>query len=157
MISPSNASIMPPSSDLRKDIQEDYNEARSILTTSPRGAAAILRLCIQKLCQQLGLPGKNLDEDIGTLVKNGLPARIQKALDIVRVIGNNAVHPGVLDITDDIETASKLFELVNHIAYSTITQPKEIEGLYTTKVPEAQKERIEKRDTLARKKTGKSG
>ena len=157
MISPSNASIMPPSSDLRKDIQEDYNEARSILTTSPRGAAAILRLCIQKLCQQLGLPGRNLDEDIGTLVKNGLPARIQKALDIVRVIGNNAVHPGVLDITDDIETASKLFELVNHIAYSMITQPKEIEGLYTTKVPEAQKERIEKRDNLARKKTGKSG
>jgi len=92
-------------------------------------------------------------EDIGTLVKNGLPARIQKALDIVRVIGNNAVHPGVLDITDDIETASKLFELVNHIAYSMITQPKEIEGLYTTKVPEAQKEHIEKRDSPARKKT----
>ena len=153
MISPSNASIMPPSSDLRKDIQEDYNEARSILTTSPRGAAANLRLCIQKLCQQRGLPGKNLDEDIGTWVKNGLPARIQKALDIVRVIGNNAVHPGVLDITDDIETASKLFELVNHIAYSMITQPKEIEGLYTTKVPEAQKEHIEKRDSPARKKT----
>jgi len=157
MISPVSGSVMPPNSDLHKDIQEDYHEARSILSRSPRGAAALLRLCIQKLCQQLGLPGKDLDDDIGTLVGEGLPVRIQKALDIVRVIGNNAVHPGVLDITDDIETASKLFELVNHIAYSTITQPKEIEGLYTTKVPEAQKERIEKRDNLARKKTGKSG
>src|SRR5439155_25473546 len=124
---------------------------------SPRGAAALLRLCIQELCEQLGLPGKDLDVDIGTLVSKGLPARVQKALDIVRVIGNNAVHPGVLDIKDDTGTASKMFELVNHIAYSMITQPKEIETLYETKVPEAQKEHIEERDSLTKKKTGKSG
>jgi hypothetical protein len=100
----------------------------------------------------LGLTGKDLDGDIGTLVGKGLPPRIQQALDVVRVIGNNAVHPGELDMKDDFKTASKLFELVNHIAYSTITQPKEIESLYVTKVPEAQKEHIEKRDSLAKKK-----
>ena len=155
MVSPNNASVMPPNSDLREDIQEDYNEARSVLSRSPRGAAALLRLCVQKLCQQLELPGKDLDRDIGTLVSIGLSARIQKALDIVRVIGNNAVHPGVLDVEDDIETASKLFELVNHIAYSMITQPKEIETLYVTKVPQPQKEHIEERDSVARNKTKK--
>ncbi len=132
MVFPDRGSNEPPNTDLRDDIKDDYNEAISILSRSPRGAAALLRLCIQKLCQQLGLPGKDLDADIGTLVKSGLPVRIQKALDIVRVIGNYAVHPGVLDITDDIETASKLFELVNHIAYSMISQPKEIEGMFDT-------------------------
>jgi len=156
MVFPDIASVALPNMDLRDDIKEDYNEASSILSKSPRGAAALLRLCIQKLCQQLELPGKDLDEDIGNLVGKGLPVTIKKALDIVRVIGNNAVHPGLLDMKDDIETASKLFGLVNHIAYSMITQPKEIEALYRTKVPEAQKEHIEERDSLARDKTKKS-
>src|SRR6266571_6852459 len=85
MVFPDRGSNEPPNTDLRDDIKDDYNEAISILSRSPRGAAALLRLCIQKLCQQLGLPGKDLDADIGTLVKSGLPVRIQKALDIVRV------------------------------------------------------------------------
>ncbi len=146
MMHPPEGSVAPPNSELRSDIKEDYHEAKSILTKSPRGACALLRLCIQKLCQQLGLPGKDLDADIGALVKKGLPVTIQRALDIVRVIGNNAVHPGVLDLKDDVPTASRLFELVNHIAYSMITQPKEIEKLYEEKVPTPQKQAIEKRD-----------
>jgi hypothetical protein len=147
MIFPPEGSVPPPNSDLRDDIREDYNEAKSILSRSPRGASALLRLCIQKLCQQLGLPGKDLDADIGALVKNGLPATIQKALDLVRVIGNNSVHPGVLDLKDDVRTASRLFELVNHIAFTMISQPKAIENLYDEKVPARQKQAIEKRDT----------
>ena len=33
-------------------------------------------------------------EDIVSMVKRGLEEQVQKALDAVRVIGNNAVHPG---------------------------------------------------------------
>jgi hypothetical protein len=39
---------------------------------------------------------------------------VQQSLDIVRVIGNDAVHPGQIDLTDDIETATKLFVLINN-------------------------------------------
>src|SRR2546427_2229474 len=54
MIYPESISVTYPNPDFDAAIQEDYREARSILAKSPRGAAALLRLCIQKLCVQLG-------------------------------------------------------------------------------------------------------
>jgi hypothetical protein len=45
-------------------------------------------------------------QDIGELVKAGLPLEIQQSLDIVRVVGNNQVHPGILDVRDDPEMPS---------------------------------------------------
>jgi Domain of unknown function (DUF4145) len=75
-----------PADDLPEEITHDFNEAREILDLSPRGAAALLRLCIQKLCIHLGLPGKSIDADIATLVQRGLDPRVQKAFDIVRIV-----------------------------------------------------------------------
>ena len=93
------------------DIKLDYNEARTILGRSPRGAAALLRLAIQKLCKHLGQSGANINGDIKALVAAGLPPKVQEALDTVRVIGNESVHPGQIDIRDDVETAIKLFPI----------------------------------------------
>ena len=137
----------PPNQDLDDDIKVDYLEARSIANKSPRGAASLLRLCVQKLCKQLGEKGKDINEDIGNLVSKGLPVKIQQSLDIVRVIGNNAVHPGQIDLKDDVETANKLFKLVNIIAFTMITHPKEIADMFDEKVPQTAKDGISKRDT----------
>jgi hypothetical protein len=132
--------------DMPEDVRQDYDEARSIVEISPRGAAALLRLAIQRLCKHLGQPGDNINTDIGNLVKNGLPTKLQQALDSVRVIGNNAVHPGQIDLTDDIDTARKLFVFVNIITDNQISQPKLIGDFYTEKVPDNLKEAINKRD-----------
>ena len=134
-----------PNTDLPPDIKRDYDEAGAILDRSPRGATALLRLCIQKLCVHLGEKGNNLNTDIGALVKKGLSVRVQRALDIVRVIGNDAVHPGTLDMKDDPQTAATLFSLVNVIANDMITQPKEIDELYKT-LPETNRQAIANRD-----------
>jgi hypothetical protein len=79
----------------------------------------------------LGESGKNIDNDIASLVKKGLDARVQKALDIVRVIGNEAVHPGQMDLRDDRDTATELFRLVNLVADIMISQPKAIDAMYS--------------------------
>jgi hypothetical protein len=134
-----------PNPDLPDDIQKDYQEARAISAESPRGAAALLRLCIQKLCQRLGEPGKDLNKDIGSLVKKGLLPQVQKMLDSVRVIGNNAVHPGEIDLNDTPEVAATLFRLVNAITEQMITHPREVQELYET-LPTGAVEAIERRD-----------
>jgi hypothetical protein len=145
MIYPESMSVAAPNPDLDAEIQGDYREAGSILSKSPRGAAALLRLCIQKLCVQLGEKGKDLNTDIGNLVKKGLSIQIQQALDIVRVIGNNAVHPGQIDLKDDQATATTLFQLVNRIADDRITQPKLTQELFDS-LPQSNKDQIQKRD-----------
>jgi len=146
MVYPDATGITPSNTDLSEEIQADYNEAASILNRSPRGSAALLRLCVQKLCKQLGEPGENINADIASLVKKGLNSKIQQALDVVRVVGNNAVHPGELDLKDNRDVAIQLFKLINLIAEKMITEPKEVDEIYSAVVPKAAKEAIKKRD-----------
>lgn len=131
-------------------VKEDFNEARSVFSRSPRSSAALLRLAIQKICMHLGLSGKNLNEDIGKLVEAGLPIEIQQSLDVVRVVGNSQVHPGTLDVRDDPDTATSLFELVNLIVEDRIARPNKIKTLYQ-KLPENARRQIEERDAKALK------
>lgn len=145
MVYPEIGFAPTPNVDLPTDISRDYQEASEIGIKSPRGAAALLRLAIQKLCKHLGKPGKNINDDIAALVKDGLPIRVQQALDSVRVIGNNAVHPGTIDLQDDAETVKKLFWLVNFVAEKMISEPKQIEDFYTS-LPDGNLDQIEKRD-----------
>jgi hypothetical protein len=79
-------------------------------------------------------------------VQKGLDKRIQQALDVVRVVGNAAVHPGQIDLRDDKTIANKLFGLVNVIVESQITQPQHIEAMYDTVVTDTLKAQIERSD-----------
>jgi hypothetical protein len=145
MVYPLTGTVEFANPDLPADILIDYNEAKEIVNISPRGAAAILRLSIQKMCVHLGEKGKNLNDDVANLVKKGLPIQLQQALDSVRVIGNHAVHPGVIDLNDKPETAIALFSFVNIICDYFITQPKKIAEVFGN-LPEKDKDNITKRD-----------
>ncbi|KOP38828.1 DUF4145 domain-containing protein [Flavobacterium sp. WLB] len=145
IIYPQNSTVEPANIDLPADIIEDYNEAANVLNLSPRSSAALLRLCIQKLCKHLGEIGKDINTDIKNLVAKGLPPKVQEALDSVRVIGNESVHPGELNLNDNREIANKLFKLVNFIAIKLITEPKEIDELYNS-LPQSKLDGIQKRD-----------
>ncbi len=145
IVSPPSKFGLQPNQNLPEEIVSDFEEARSIANLSPRGAAALLRLCIQKLSIALGESGKNLDADIAELVKKGLDPLVQKSLDIVRVIGNESVHPGELDLKDDVETVSRLFELVNAVTDQMISHPKHVAELYD-KLPKEKRKAIESRN-----------
>lgn len=146
MLYPAMSTAPTAAIDLPVDIKGDYEEARTIVELSPRGSSALLRLVIQKLCKHLEEPGKNINDDIASLVKKGLPIQVQQALDIVRVVGNNAVHPGQLDLKDDRETANQLFWLINLIIEVMISQPNHVNALYQMVVPESQRLAIQRRD-----------
>lgn len=146
IIYPNQSFIESPNEDLSDEIKYDYTEASNIVNQSPRAAAALLRLVIQKLCIQLGEKGDNLDTDIGNLVTKGLNIQVQKSLDTLRVVGNNAVHPGQIDIRDNKELVYKMFTLINFIADKMITELNEINKLYLDIVPDSAKEHIKERD-----------
>ena len=145
LIYPIVGAAPPANQDLPDDIRRDYEEASSVLELSPRGSAALMRLAIQKLCKELGRPGKDINKDIKALVENGLNPLVQKALDAVRVIDNNAVHPGQIDLRDDRATAESLFGLINLITEKMISEPKRVNEVYAS-LPEGALKAIEDRD-----------
>lgn len=143
---PGSSKVPEPAIDMPADIKKDYKEAGDVLPYSPRASAALLRLVIQKLCKHLGQPtGKSIYEDIADLVKAGLSPKVQQALDSVRVIGNQAVHPGEIDLNDNPEIALTLFKLVNFIVEEMITRPREIKEIYNF-LPQKQRDGIRGRD-----------
>ena len=132
--------------DMPDTVKQLYEEAGLIYSKSPRAACALLRLAIDRLCNELGETDRDISKNIGALVEKGLPRTIQQALDIVRVVGNKAVHPGQIAFdVDDQNTALMLMKLVNMITERMISEPKEINTMFE-QLPESIKTSIENRD-----------
>ena len=138
--------VVAPVQDMPEDVKKLFVEAASICHRSPRAACALLRLAIEVLCDQLGATGDTVSAKISSLVKRGVTEDIQRALDVVRVVGNNAVHPGEIKFdVDDEATANMLFNLLNIITRRLITEPNGINFLFEN-LPESVKEHVAKRD-----------
>lgn len=147
-IFPRAASAPMPHTDMPEDVKKDYLEARLIASDSPRAAAALLRLSAQKLLAVLGGKGKNIDDDIAMLVAKGLPPQVRDALDICRVVGNNAVHPGEINVHDEPGLVAQLFTLINFIVSQTIEREKALASMME-KLPQGAKDAIVRRDAKA--------
>jgi hypothetical protein len=135
-----------PHSELPDSLLDDFEEARRTVSVSPRGSAALSRLVLQQLLVHLGGKGKHIDTDIKKLVEKGnLRERVEQALDVVRVIGNEAVHPGEIDLKDDQQLAVRLLKVINMIVDDAIARDKEMDDLFN-ELPESKKKRIAERD-----------
>jgi len=146
LVWPLKSGVPDPTDGCPKLIQSVYNEARQVFPYSPRSSAALLRLAIQMICMEKGLPGENLNQDIKALVGQNLPVQIQQSLDLLRVVGNNAVHPGQIDIEENKDNIEKFFGLVNLVVDVLLVQPAKINAMFDMLVPQAQKKQIEVRD-----------
>lgn len=134
-----------PHVDMPDDVREIYEEARAVAPISRKSAAGLLRLALQMLVDELE-PGKgSIDDKIGALVRKGLDPQIQQAMDVLRVVGNESVHPGQIDLDADHEMLPALFNLANVIVEQVIARPKHIGGLFA-KLPETKLAAIERRD-----------
>jgi hypothetical protein len=130
------------------NVRGDYEEARAIVQASPRGAGALLRLAAQKLVNDLVEGKDDLDKKIGTLVSEGLSREVAQALDILRVVGNNAVHPGEMVLDEDPTTVAALFECINLVIEDRFARPGRIGSLFA-KLPQKALDGIQQRDQAA--------
>ena len=144
-IYPLNSGIEEPNIDMPENIKNLYLEARDVYPISKKSSAALLRLALQLLCKDLGEEGKNINTDIANLVKKGLPEIVQQALDTVRITGNQAVHPGELNLDENVDLVESLFWILNFIIEETYSKKRKMNELYN-KLPKNLLEAIEKRD-----------
>lgn len=123
MVFPEPSLAPEPNEDMPAPVRVLYDEAASVSSRSPRASAALLRLAADRLCDELGCDSTaSLHAKVGELKDRGLSQGVIDALDVVRITGNNAVHPG--EITEDeMPTVTVLFGLLNQIVDYMVTQP----------------------------------
>jgi hypothetical protein len=98
-----------------EEASEDFEEAAAILNKSPRGAAALIRICIQNMMPLMKETGKNLDENISSLVRKGLEVEIQQAMDVLQVIRRNPGQESDVDLRDETAIATRMLESLKEI------------------------------------------
>ena len=132
--------------DMPESVRKLFDEATLIAIKSPRAACALLRLAVERLCIELGVDEGGIDKNIAKLVERGLSVEVQQALDVVRVVGNKAVHPGQISMdVEDLSTATTLMTLLNIITERMISEPLKIQGCFDT-LPQSVKDAIERRN-----------
>lgn len=136
---------IPPLEAMPDDVKAVYDEAREVGALSPRSAVALLRLALQMLVDDLVSGHEAINAKIGTLVSRGLDPNVQKAMDVLRVYGNNAVHPGQIEVDAETDTLPALFALLNMIVDQVIVRAESVRGLYES-LPAGARAAIDKRD-----------
>jgi hypothetical protein len=135
-----------PVAGMPEEVARQFQEAAEVLPVSPPASAALLRLALERLCLHLGLPGKDLQERIGALVRKGLKPELEQGLEVVRVIGTQAVSPGRLDLRDDQQIGLALFTLLNLLVEELISVPANMKRLQDL-LPEEMRTSIGKNGT----------
>lgn len=135
-----------PNEDMPENCAATYKEAAAVFSVSPRASAGLMRLCLQQFCQELEIQGKTLDEQIGQLVRAGVPTFVQQYMDVCRYVGNSSVHPSVeINVNEKSEVARGLFGAMNIIVENLVSIPKRASEAYAA-LPANMKTHIEKRD-----------
>lgn len=148
MIYPEILTSPLPSEDMPNSVEEIYTEARNVANDSARAAAALLRVSLEILTGELGAKKTKLFDRIGELKVKGLPEKVINSLDTVRIYANEGgSHAGEIDLSgeDGPEIVESLFKLVNFIVEKTITEPKEVDNIYSS-ISEEKKNAINDRD-----------
>ncbi len=151
LVYPVQITVEDPNDDMPDDVKKLYEESAQILSASPRAAAALLRLGLQILLGAVGGDGKNINDDIGKIVALGVGPETQKALDTLRILGNNGAHPGEIKLDEDPDLVNKMYGLMNYVTDRLITQKNQINELFEG-LPKGIKNQIKSRDSKNKEK-----
>ncbi len=148
LLFPAKVVSHPTPSDMPKELQKDFEEARAVAPHSPRAAAALLRMCVENLCKKL-TGKKKFDAAMAELERQGIPSKISMAMDVVRSNGNEVLHAGRLYGEDDDANVATLFGLVASIVNWAITEKNQLAELYL-QIPQDKRKHIEERRAAAK-------
>ena len=151
LVYPAQITVEDPNDDMPDEVKKLYRESAQVLSISPRAAAALLRLGLQILLGAVGGDGKNINDDIKKIVALGVEPETQRALDILRVFGNNGAHPGEIKLDENPSLVHQMYGLMNYATDRLITQKNQINELFES-LPEGIKDQIESRDSKNKNK-----
>jgi hypothetical protein len=104
-------------------VEEDVEEATAILNEFPRGATALMRVCIQKLVPLLQDNGKELNRRVSSLVRKGLEMEMQQAMDVLQLLRSDPVHSGQLEShADNKKTALRFLDSLKEVLERRMSQ-----------------------------------
>ena len=123
----------PPHKGMPEDVRRDYMEARAIAQTSPRAAAALLRLALEKLTPHVGQRGELPTTSVRALVqRKGVDPRVELALEALRAVGDGAIPPGQISVHDDEATVQALCGVLNLLVEELIEAPRRRDAIYAS-------------------------
>ena len=127
-------------SEIPEEWRKLYSEAYIIQDLSPRASVVLGRACLELLLRKYsGIKGKNLYEMIDEIIKAGvlnsepISSRIQRILNLIRKLGNKAVHvedtsDGELRKVDPI-ISKNILELLPQLFEHLVLTPKKQDQL----------------------------
>ena len=116
-----------------ESIRQDYEEAYSILSLSPKASATLSRRCLQGMIRDfLKISERTLFEEI-TALKDKIPASQYQAIDALRQLGNIGAHMEkdtnlIIDI--EPQEAQYLLKLIELLLQQWYVERHEQEKLY---------------------------
>ena len=103
-------------------VEEDLEEAAAILNKFPRGATALMRVCIQKLVPLLEDNGNALNQRVSSLVRKGLEMEAQQAMDVLQVLRSDPAQLTHLESQADKETALRFIDSLKEVLERRMSQ-----------------------------------
>lgn len=116
-----------PSQYMPEDAKKIFKEAQSVVNLSPRSACALLRVCLERVVDNIGKQGdcanyKSDDKLYNKIKSLNLNNNFQLLCDVCRRAGNENAHSGSLNL-DDGETqelAQAMATMINALVDSLI-------------------------------------
>ena len=115
--------------ELPQSVKTAYDQAAKALHTSLFESAVLMsRKCLEAICKIFNSNGRNLNQRLATLYKNGhIDSRLYNWANEIRLIGNEAAHDFDTKITS--EDARDVFEFTEAILIYIFSLTKRFESL----------------------------
>ncbi len=123
-----------------KMIREEYDQALKVKRHDPKSFAMRIRRALEAICSERGAPGKNLDDDLKRLERDGVfPPQVKEIAEVLKLIGNAAAHMKPRkprNIGDDVEVIDDFFHLIVTYVYEHPARLEEYNRLLQIELPQ---------------------